>query len=177
MRIQQHVLQHLGCHTITEVTCLQSGGLFCHSFSSPSNYLISGFPKGTFSLLPSAGMACIMINLKKILKACWVLPFYVGHPVVECQMCVTNFFLFLFVSLWDSSDSCYQRIRAESGGSEIIRCRAEKGKGFPMTSVMGASKERSDGGCGVELKERWKIWDLARLWTALMSDPTEVQDD
>lgn len=37
-------------------------GPFCHSFSSPSCYPIRHFPRGSLSLLPSAGMACILIN-------------------------------------------------------------------------------------------------------------------
>lgn len=37
-------------------------GLFCHSLSAPCYYPISFFPRGTLSLLPSAGTACILIN-------------------------------------------------------------------------------------------------------------------
>lgn len=175
MWIQQHVLQHPGYRTVAEVTCLQSGGRFCHSFSSPSNYLISCFPKGTFHYCHLLAWHAYWLIKKTELQAGWALTEMFSFWWMSVRSVSPDFF---FPSLWDSSHSCYQRIGTESEGSESIGSRAEKGKRrFGMASVMGAKRKGECGGCGLELKERWKIWDLARLWTAVMSDPTEVQDD
>lgn len=61
-QVWQHILQRPRLPRRDRGHLSAIWGLFCHSSSSSSHYPISRFPRGTLSLLPSAGTACILIN-------------------------------------------------------------------------------------------------------------------